>query len=154
MMLERTEARTFQKPNITLLAADYERLATLAHAAAYNDPETAESLMEELERARIISRDQPPANIVCMGSDVLFRDDATRETRQITLVFPGDADIAQNKVSVLTPIGTALIGLRSGQSITWLTRNGVPKRLTVLKVKNPQDHRSDARPSDPIARTA
>jgi regulator of nucleoside diphosphate kinase len=110
-----------------------------------NDPETAEMLAEELERARVIDHGQVPRNIVRMGSDVLFRDDTTREIRSITLVFPGEADIAQNRVSVLTPIGAALIGLRAGQSITWRTRNGEPKRLTVLKVTNPEHHNTEIR---------
>ncbi|MGD9616838.1 MAG: nucleoside diphosphate kinase regulator [Alphaproteobacteria bacterium] len=136
--------RTLQKPSITLLAADHDRLASLANAAMYNDPETAEMLAEELERARIINKGQAPKDIVRMGSDVLFRDDATKEVRRVTLVFPGEADIAQNKVSVLTPIGTALIGLRTGQSITWRTRSGQFKRLTVLKVMEPPDCTSDA----------
>jgi regulator of nucleoside diphosphate kinase len=74
-----------------------------------------------------------------MGSDVLYRDDLTREVRRVSLVFPGEADISQNKISVLTPVGTALIGLRAGQSITWPTRSGEMKRLTVLKVENRHD---------------
>lgn len=54
------------------------------------------------------------------------------------LVYPGEADIAAGRVSVLTPIGTALIGLAEGQSIVWQTRTGVSKRLTVLKVEEPK----------------
>src|SRR3954452_7160632 len=106
MMPENTEARKLQrqtvpqKPTIAVLAADHERLWALAHAASYNDPKTAEMLTEELERARLIDRGRVPKHLVRMGSDVLFRDDATREIRRITLVFPGDADIAQNKLSV------------------------------------------------------
>jgi regulator of nucleoside diphosphate kinase len=53
----------------------------------------------------------------------------------VLLVYPGEADIAAGKVSVLTPIGTALIGLAEGQSILWQTRTGAAKRLTVLKVE-------------------
>ena len=131
---------SLHKPNITVFAADHDRLAALAHAAMPNDPDTAEMLMEELERARIVENGRAPKNIVRMGSDVLFRDDATKEIRRITLVFPGEADISHNKVSVLTPVGAALIGLRAGQSITWRTRNGEFKRLTVLKVIEPRDH--------------
>ena len=144
MTLERTEVRTVLKPNITLLAADHDRLASLAHAAMHNDPETAEMLAEELERARIINKSQAPKNTVRMRSDVLFQDDTTKEVRRITLVFPDEADIAQNKVSVLTPIGAALIGLRAGQSITWRTRGGKLKRLTVLEVGEPPDHNREA----------
>ena len=52
----------------------------------------------------------------------------------MTLVYPAQADISQGKISVLTPVGTALIGLRAGHSITWDTRTGETRRLTVLKV--------------------
>ena len=132
--------RTLQKPSITLLAADHDRLSALAQAAMYIDPDTAELLTAELERARVIDHGQVPRNIVRMSSGILFRDDTTREIRNITLVFPGEADIARNRVSILTPVGTALIGLRAGQSITWRTRSGELKQLTVLKVTNPEHH--------------
>jgi len=133
------------KPNITLIADEHERLSALAHAAMHHDPDTAEMLNEELERARVITRGCAPRNIVCMHSEVLYRDDTTKEIRQISLVFPGEADIARNKVSVLTPIGSALIGLRAGQSISWRTRRGDLKRLTVLKVTEPRAHKSEPR---------
>jgi regulator of nucleoside diphosphate kinase len=145
MTVERIDMQTLQKPKIALLAADHERLSALADAAMYNDPETAEMLTEELERARVITRGRAPKEIVRMGSDVLFRDDTTRAIRQVTLVFPGEADIARNKISVLTPVGSALIGLRTGQSIGWRMRNGETKRLTVLKVVEPQEHNGKPR---------
>jgi regulator of nucleoside diphosphate kinase len=133
-----TPKNTASKPDITLLDADYERLSALADAAACSDPEVADMLAEELERARVVPWLQAPNSTVRMGSDVLFRDDTTKEIRRISLVFPGEADIARNKVSVLTPVGAALIGLRTGQSIAWHTRNGGTRRLTVLKVTNPR----------------
>ena len=145
MTLERTEVRTLRKPNITLLTADHDRLSALVQAAMSYDPETAQILTEELERARVIDHGQVPREIVRMGSNILFRDDTTREIRNITLVFPGEADIAQDKVSVLTPVGAALIGFRAGQSITWRTRSGELKRLTVLKVTNPEHHNTEIR---------
>jgi regulator of nucleoside diphosphate kinase len=138
MMPQKSELKASQKPNITLLAADYERLSALADAAMYKDPETAKMLGEELGRARIVIRAQAPQNYVRMGSDVLFRNDITKETRRVVLVFPSEANISENKISILTPVGAALIGLRAGQSITWRARSDEVKRLTVLKVKNPQ----------------
>ena len=67
-----------------------------------------------------------------------FRDESTQATQTVTLVYPREADIAEGKVSVLTLIGTALIGLAEGQSILWQTRTGASKRLTVLKVDEPK----------------
>jgi regulator of nucleoside diphosphate kinase len=55
----------------------------------------------------------------------------------VTLVYPAEADIAEGRISVLTPVGTALIGLRAGQSITWRTRDGRKQVLTVLRVTPP-----------------
>lgn len=72
-----------------------------------------------------------------MGCQVEFRDDTTGKVQTVTLVYPGEADIAQGKISVLTPIGAALIGLRAGHSISWETRSGDIKRLTVLTVREP-----------------
>ena len=72
-----------------------------------------------------------------MGSEVVYRDDTTGRIQTVTLVYPNEADIAKGRVSVLTPIGTALIGLASGNSINWRTRPGDMKRLTVLQVREP-----------------
>lgn len=139
MMPEKTDSKPYRKPNITLLVADHERLSALAHAASYSEPDAADMLAEELERARVVTGLNAPKNIVRMGSDVLFRDDTTTEIRRVSLVFPSEADISRNKVSVLTPIGAALIGLRTGQSIAWRTRNGEVRRLTVLKATNQEE---------------
>jgi regulator of nucleoside diphosphate kinase len=69
-----------------------------------------------------------------MYSDVTFRDDATKQLRRVILVYPGEEDIALGRISILTPIGTALIGLTEGQTIGWQTATGAPRRLTVMKV--------------------
>lgn len=72
-----------------------------------------------------------------MGSENTFEEDSGRVQR-VTLVYPRDADISEGKISVLTPIGAALIGLKVGQTITWETRTGEIKRLTVREVRQPQ----------------
>ena len=72
-----------------------------------------------------------------MNSEVAFRDETTGKVRKVTLVYPEDADISEGKVSVLTPIGTALIGLQNGHSITWKTASGEVRQLTVLSVGEP-----------------
>ena len=73
-----------------------------------------------------------------MNSEVEFRDDTTGKVQRVTLVYPEEADISQRKISVLTPVGTALIGLRNGHSITWETPNGEVRQLTVMSVREPQ----------------
>ena len=126
------------KPRITLTTVDYERLWNVARAAMNTKPDVASCLTDELNRAHVFAPGcQPPADVVCMGCEVEFRDETTGKVQTVTLVYPGEADIGQGKISVLTPVGTALIGLASGQSITWETRTGDVRRLTVLQVREP-----------------
>lgn len=123
------------KPNIILSAEDYERLSALAHAARKRMPVLAEELADEIARAHVLANGEHPQHIVCMNSKVEFRDDTTGKVQMVTLVYPDQADISQGKVSVLTPVGTALIGLRTGDSITWEAPNGQGRQLTVLSVR-------------------
>jgi regulator of nucleoside diphosphate kinase len=123
------------KPRITVLADDYERLSALAHAARHKVPDLAAVLAEELDRARVLSRDSLPDHIVCMNSEVEFRDNTTGKVHKVLLVYPEEADISQRKISVLSPVGTALLGLRTGDSITWETPGGDLRQLTVLGVR-------------------
>ena len=120
---------------IILRANDYERLANLAHAARKLSPHLADQLADEVGRARVLAEGKYPQDIVCMNSKVEFRDDTTGKVQKVMLVYPEEADISQRKISVLTPVGTALIGLRTGHSIMWETPNGEPRQLTVLSVQ-------------------
>ena len=122
-----------RKPTITTTRSDHERLSRLAESYLARHPQVAEELLAELDRARIVDDGRIAADVVKMGSTLRFTSD-TGEERQVTLVFPGEADIAAGKVSVLTPIGTALIGLSAGQSIDWTARDGRVHRLTVESV--------------------
>lgn len=70
-----------------------------------------------------------------MGSTVTFRDDTTAQDRTVMLVYPDEADVAQGRISILTPVGAALIGLSVGQSIEWQTPGGGWRSLTVLRVE-------------------
>ena len=133
-MIKRTSSTP--KPRITLIAADHEKLSILAQAALHTMPDVAQELAEELDRAHILRDGKRRADTVHMGCEVDFRDDTTGRVQTVTLVYPHEADISKGKISVLTPIGTALVGLSLGQSIGWTTRTGESKRLTVLQVRN------------------
>jgi regulator of nucleoside diphosphate kinase len=124
-------------PEIVLGSADYRQLSVLALAGIGHSPDDADGLLYELERAKVVADGAVPDNVVRMGSHVRFRTNGGDE-RAVELVYPKDADIGAGKVSVLTPVGTALIGLRSGQSITWVTRDGRKQVLTVLGVTPPE----------------
>ena len=126
-----------QLPKIILGAHDYARLTGLAMAALDRQPDTAEELLSEIERATIVEPDAVPPDVVRMGSVVDYRTD--QGDKRVTVVFPAEADIAAGKISVLTPIGTALIGLSKGQSISWTARDGRSHRLTILAVEPPAE---------------
>lgn len=123
-------------PDIVLSTEDHRRLTELAHAGISIASTVADDLLVELDRASVVPPEQLPDDVVRMGSTVRYRT-GEAEQREVTLVFPAEADIEQNRVSVMTPIGAALVGLRSGQSITWLTRDGRKQMLTVLRVIQP-----------------
>ncbi|MBN9439869.1 nucleoside diphosphate kinase regulator [Bosea sp. (in: a-proteobacteria)] len=125
-----------RKPKIVVTESDLERLTGLATAALERIPEVAEELLNEMDRAKVVSPKQMPADVVRMGSIVEFSSD-TAQQRRVQLVFPGEADIEQGRISILTPIGTALIGLAAGQSIAWTARDGRQHTLTVLTVEQP-----------------
>jgi regulator of nucleoside diphosphate kinase len=131
MLLEEIRAR----PRIILSADDYERLSALVHAASKRMPDRAADLAEEIGRAHVLAKGRHPERVVCMNSEVEFRDDTTARVQTLRLVYPEVADIAEGKISVLTPVGTALIGLPEGQSIRWEGPRGEPRQLTVLAVR-------------------
>ncbi|MDQ6438031.1 nucleoside diphosphate kinase regulator [Mesorhizobium sp. LHD-90] len=122
------------KPAIRMARSDHERLSRLAESYSTRNPEVADQLLAELDRARVVDDKRVAGDVVRMGSRLRFTTDAG-EDRTVTLVFPGEADIAEGKVSILTPIGAALIGLSSGQSIDWTARDGRVHRLTVESVE-------------------
>lgn len=130
------EDHTNRPPRIVVSKSDHDRLTDLATASLDRLPETAQELLEEMGRAEIVGAPAVPANVVGMGSTVTFQSEDGRK-RRVTLVFPVAEDIAESRVSVLTPIGTALIGLSEGQSIEWSARDGRRHRLTVLAVEPP-----------------
>lgn len=121
-------------PPIVVDAAYVERLRGLAIAAMERTPEVGERLLQEIERAEVLPSADMPANVVNLGSEVTFRDNTAGRVQTVVLVLPKDANIAERRVSVLTPIGAALIGLAEGASIGWETRDGESRELTVLQV--------------------
>ncbi len=131
-------AKNRKKPNIVVSDVDYERLMGLANSVSEQQEEIADELMAELDRAKVVPAKRLPQNVVHMGSVVEFRSNDGHE-RRVTLVYPGEADIAQGKVSILTPIGTALIGLAPGQSISWTARDGRAHELNVINVSTAEE---------------
>ncbi|TXI05198.1 MAG: nucleoside diphosphate kinase regulator [Rhizobium sp.] len=122
------------KPNIVICRTDRERLTKLAEAISDRSPEIAEELLVELDRADVVDDGDLPGNIARMGASVRYRADEGPE-RHVSLVYPGEADISLGRISILTPIGTALLGLSAGQSIDWVARDERRHHLTVVSVE-------------------
>ena len=87
-----------------------------------------------MDRAKVVQDGSVPANVVRMGSTVTFKSD-DGNTRTFKLVYPAEESLDEHRISVMTPVGAALIGLAEGQSISWTARDGRKHELTVEKVK-------------------
>jgi regulator of nucleoside diphosphate kinase len=122
----------FERPPIVLTGADRARLAALADAATQDNPDVARFLHEELARADIVP--EGAAGAVIMGSEVKFVDHRSPKIRRCKLAYPDETNDSHS-ISVLTSIGSALLGLGPGQSIHW-TDAGIEQRLTVLEVSS------------------
>jgi regulator of nucleoside diphosphate kinase len=123
-----------QLPQIVLTDHDHEKLSTLIANVVAGDGSAAGYLADELARANVVAASEIAANVVTMHSEVEFRDETNGRVMRARLVYPVEADIAARRLSILTPVGAALIGLSEGDSIEWEDRNGNWRMLTVLKV--------------------
>ena len=120
---------------IFITEADLAELRTMIDRAHYNGEGLHLADLEaELKRARIVPAEDVPRDVVTMNSRVVFENETTGERREVTLVFPANADIEAGRISVLVPVGTALLGLRAGQSIDWELPGGEKQRYRIVKV--------------------
>jgi len=125
-----------RKRAIHITDFDMSRLRQLlegTHVWNKKDRSYLEKLEEELDRAILVSSKDVPPDVVTMNSEVLVRDIDTGKEMTYRLVFPGDADIEQGKISILAPVGTALIGFRTGDTVVWKVPSGA-RRLRIERV--------------------
>lgn len=121
------------KRKIIITEFDYERLQDLLaseFATVIGPREYLDDLRAELDRAEIVRPEDVPENVVTMNSTVALRDLDTQEKEIYTLVFPDSADIANDRLSVLAPVGTAILGERVGDVVRWRVPQGI-RRLKV-----------------------
>jgi regulator of nucleoside diphosphate kinase len=114
--------------------SDNKRLRDLLAEARYSEyrgSEYLDDLEQELDRAMIVDPKKVPPNLVTMNSQVRLEDLETGEEMVYTLVYPEDADYTHNKISILAPIGTAMLGYRVGDIFEWK----VPDGLSKMKIK-------------------
>lgn len=121
-------------PDLTVTQLDLTRLARVLDAMGPLHEDAADRLHEELQRARVVAPEDVDSDVVTMNSRVLYRDESGGVAREVTLVYPDGADTAQQRVSILSPLGSALFGLRVGQAIEWHLPNGQLKRYRVLSL--------------------
>lgn len=122
------------KPPLTIGALDAERLDTLLAHPQFADTEVAQALGEELDRAEIVEPVAIPADVVTMNSRVRFRDLLTGEEHIRTLVYPAGLSDSREQISVMAPLGAALLGMHLGNSIAWPLPNGENTRIEVLEL--------------------
>jgi regulator of nucleoside diphosphate kinase len=126
-----------KRPPLILSETDAERLFALAARSRPALPALCDLLMAEIDRAEVRPDHRAPPDVVGMNATVEFIDESHGRPRTVQLVYPRDADIAAGRISVLTPIGAGLIGLRPGQRIDWPDREGRQRRLRVVSVSRP-----------------
>ena len=129
-------------PPIIVSSLDLQRLERLLDADSTQNLPGVEALRNELERATVVEPKEVPANVVTMNSTVRFVDDSTGSNFELTLVYP-DAAGAADKVSILAPVGSGLLGLSVGQSIVWQVPGGRQLRLRVLEVASQPEARGE-----------
>ena len=133
------------RPQIHLLASESDLIADLALQAEHRQPVVAAMLLEEIERAELHDPETLPDDAVRLGSSVDFVDERTCQLRKVQLVLPVHANIGEGRISILTPMGAALYGLRTGDSIDWPDLDGKERRIRIARVI--QQPESDGRPS-------
>lgn len=122
-------------PSIILTRLDVQRLERLIDSQTQSSP-GIEALQAELDRAeQIVGHDEVPAGLVTMNSRVHCREEGSGKDYHLKLVYPQDAG-AEGTVSVLAPIGSALLGLQVGQHIDWPAPGGKTLKLTLLAVES------------------
>ena len=125
------------RPPIHLLASESDRVASMALQVEHRSPVVAAMLLEEIERAELHEAGTLPDAAVTLDSDVAFVDEKTSQLRTVRLVVPAEANIAEGRISILTPMGAALYGLMAGQSIDWPDLDGNERRIRIVRVKQP-----------------
>jgi len=119
-------------PTITVTRLDLQRLERLLDSLEDFGP-AAEALEAELSRAQVVGHDEVPPGVVTMNSSVRCREEGSGKEYQLTLVYPDQVG-GEGKVSILAPVGTALLGLSVGQSIDWPAPGGKTLKLTLLDI--------------------
>ena len=122
------------RPQIVLTSQDLERLETLLESLPPSSVPGSAELLAELERAEIVEPEQIPPSVVTMNSTVRFSMDSSGAEFCLTLVYPKDVDGTGEKISVLAPVGSALLGLSTGDEIEWPKPGGGTIKVRIKEI--------------------
>ena len=114
---------------------DYEKLSSLLN----NNKSTATKALDtKLANAEICAEKACPSSVVRLNSPALFRDAASGSTREVSIVMPWESDITKMKISVLSPVGAALLGSQPGATVDWPLLHGKSATFVLVSVKPPK----------------
>lgn len=122
------------RPAITLSTLDAARLDKLLTGIPAGQRAALAGLQEEIDRAELLAPEAMPADVVTMNSEVTFQVEGSAQAFTLRLVYPADADGGQHTVSVLAPVGSALLGLREGDQIAWPKPGGGNLAVRIIAI--------------------
>lgn len=122
------------KPEITISTLDLDRLYDLIESVSRNSVPGIDELEEELNRANAVTPQEIPPTVVTMNSTVKFYVESTRKEFELTLVYPKDMDSSGKTVSILAPVGSALLGLSVGDEIEWPKPGGGKLKVKIIDI--------------------
>lgn len=132
-----------KKPNIIISKLDLARLEKILDDVSYEQFPNIDELMDELNRAKIVESDKMPKNVVTMNSQVRFKVISSDKEFTMTLVYPKDAGGNNDKISILAPVGSALLGLKEGHNISWPKPGGGSIDVTIIEVSYQPERAGD-----------
>lgn len=122
------------RPKIIISSRDADRLDELLDSLPRDAFPGRAELESELSRAQIVAPEEVPGTVVTMNSTVRFRVESSQEAFSLDLVYPGDIDASSSKISILAPVGSALLGLSQGDEIEWPKPGGGNMRVRVEEI--------------------
>lgn len=128
------------KNQLVIAHEDYEILNNYIRPVAAFDRRNAALLMQEIEKATIVKKDELPQDVVRLNSKVVVKEESRNKVMELILVVPEKADIHQNMISIFAPLGVALIGFKQGEKVNCSTPTG-NKFFTILEVCNKNAYR-------------
>ncbi len=123
-----------KKPEITLSRLDAERLERLLDSLEGTSFPGKQELEDEISRAHIVAPEDVPPTVVTMNSSVRFKVESSDTTFSLTLVYPNAARDSSNTISILAPVGSALLGLKEGDEIAWPAPGGGMVNVKIIEV--------------------